>query len=143
MTATVDTPQKAVTFGSFPLEAHHTYADKTQKKPLENLPISTQIHNVEIKKQELIKLFGNYLCSPSFASFPKAPAAGAVFLKNLTEIDIDAAFDVIQNFVDSFTELTSGIKRDQKKLSEMISTKTMLNRILEMVRGFMSQYAKG
>ncbi len=137
------TVEKAVTFSTFPAQAHKTYADQTTKKPLLQGNISTEIHSADIQLPEIEKLFG-CLHAKTFAQFPRPKGlAGAVFQKKLTPIDLDTAHDKLQDFLASQISLTSGNHRSKKSLDDLITTVAPLNRILELIRGYMCQYAKG
>ena len=135
------TIEKAVTFSTFPAHAHKTYANKSQQKPLPEVNISTEIHAADVQIPEIVKLFGS-LSAKTFAQFPWPPnLAGAVFQKKLVPMDLDVAYDKLQEFI--ATSLTEGGKRNKKALEDLIETALPLSRILELIRGYMCQYAKG
>ncbi|HPE85012.1 MAG TPA: hypothetical protein PLO43_02390 [Chlamydiales bacterium] len=138
------TIEKAVTFSSFPVHAHKTYADNTAQTPAPKLAISTQIHADEIQKSHHEELFGNVNCCPSFAAFCRpSKAAGAVFMRKPFNVDLDTVHDLLQDFISSQVSLAPQTRRETESIEQLYTTCMTLERDSMEIYDNMGRMQKG
>ena len=95
--STIDQP---VTFSSFPQKAHEDFAKKSIHATITDI-ILTQIYATDPQYTEITRLFGSYNCTPAFATFSRPISLPAsVFGENISSIDPDIAYDLLQDALD-------------------------------------------